>query len=85
MEKTINTVKNLREILCARSAELEEIIMELEERTCSMMDDTEEAQELIHQTSRAYQELRANDKLMHSLNLCEYCKLSDHNLCDLCG
>lgn len=85
MEKTIAAIKTLRETLRARSAELEEIIMTLEEQTCSMSEETEEAQELIHQTNKAYKELRANDKLMQSLSLCEYCKASDHNLCNICG
>lgn len=88
MEKTVNAIMTLRETLRARSIELEELIMELEEKTCGMSpeeQETDEAQELIHQTSRAYQELRANDRLMKSLTLCDYCKASDHNLCDICG
>lgn len=88
MEKTIEAIKTLRETLKARSVELEELILSLEEQTCGMSpeeQETDEAQDLIHQTSRAYQELRANDKLMQNLSLCEYCKLADHNLCDICG
>lgn len=88
MEKTVNAIKTLRETLRARSAELEELILNLEEQTCGLSpeeQETDEAQDLIHQTSRAYQELRANDKLMQSLTLCDYCKASDHNLCNICG
>lgn len=88
MEKTINAIKTLRETLRVRSIELEELILSLEEQTCRLSpeeQETDEAQDLIHQTSRAYQELRANDKLMQSLSLCEYCKASDHNLCNICG
>lgn len=88
MQDTINAILNLKNTLHKRSLELEELISELEELTCDMgaeEEETEEAQELIHKTNLLYQELRLNDKLMRELSLCEYCKLSDHNLCNICG
>ena len=84
MEKTINAIKTLRETLMARSIELESLIMGLEEETCNMSEDTEEAQELIHKIGLAYEELRLNDNLMKKLSLCGYCQMSDHNLCKYC-
>lgn len=85
MQESINTIKRLHEILRKRSIELEELIMELEERTCGMDEESEEAQELIHETGLAYQELRLNDRYIKELSLCDWCKLSDHNLCEVCG
>ena len=84
MENTITAIKTLQETLRQRNAELEELILSLEEQTCSMNDETETAQDLIHQTAALYKELRLNDKLMNNLSLCEYCKLSDKPLCKLC-
>lgn len=88
MQESINTIKRLHEILRKRSIELEELIMELEEQTCGITpeeEETEEMQELIHKTSLAYQELRLNDRYIKELSLCDWCKLSDHNLCEFCG
>lgn len=85
MEKTIEAIKNLRRVLWERSMELESNIMGWEEETCGMDEETEEAQDLIHKTNLAYEELRLNDKLMEKLSLCGYCRMSDHNLCKLCG
>lgn len=87
MEKTVSAIKSLRETLRARSIELEELILSLEEQTCELSpeeQETDEAQGLIERTNRLYRELRANDKLMNKLSLCEYCKLSDKPLCELC-
>ena len=90
MEKTVNAVKTLRETLWARSVELESLIMELEEKTCGLdpeEQETDEAQELIHKTSLAYDELRLNDKLLQAIDSmrCDYCRLDpDRRLCDFC-
>lgn len=85
MEKTINVIKTLRETLKTRSIELENLLECWEDRLAMIEDDNEESETLMKLCRDAYRELRANDKLMQSLSLCEYCKASDHNLCDICG
>ncbi len=90
MKESIDAIMNLRELLRKRSIELEELIMELEEQTCGITpeeEETEEAQELIHKTSLAYQELRLNDRMREDIqrNLCDWCKLNpNQRLCDFC-
>lgn len=84
MEKTVTAILNLREILKARSVELENLMECWEDRLTMIEEDNEESDTLIKLCRDAYRELRANDKLMQSLSLCEYCKASDHNLCDIC-
>lgn len=85
MEKTVNAIKNLRETLRNRSIELENLLECWEDRLAMIEEDNEESETLMKLCRDAYRELRANDKLMKSLTLCDYCKASDHNLCDICG
>lgn len=85
MEKTVNAIKTLRETLRARSIELENLLECWEDRLAMIEEDNEESEDLMELCRDAYKELRANDKLMQNLSLCEYCKLSNHNLCNICG
>lgn len=85
MEKTIEAIKTLRETLKNRSIELENLLECWEDRLCMIEEDNEESETLMKLCRDAYKELRANDKLMKSLTLCDYCKASDHNLCNICG
>ena len=85
MERTVNAIKTLRKTIMARSVELEDMLECWEDRLAMIEEETAEYEDLCKLCRDAYRELRTNDKLMENLSLCEYCKVSDHNLCDLCG
>lgn len=86
MENTVTAINNLRHFLKLRNNTIE---MKLDLFESALMlcadDESDEAQDIIHQMSKLNREHDLNDKLMQDLSLCEYCKLSDRNLCDICG
>ena len=86
MENTVTAINNLRHFMKLRNNTIEMKLDLLESALMLCADDeSDEAQNIIHQMSKLEKELRLNKKLMSELSLCEYCKLADHNLCDICG
>lgn len=85
MENTIIAINNLRHFMKLRNNTIE-MKLDLLESALMLCNDEEsdEAQDIIHQMSKLEKELHLNRKLLRELSLCDYCKLSDCNLCGDC-
>lgn len=84
MERTVNAIKTLRKTLTRRNDELENLLESWEDRLALAEEETAEYEDLCKLCREARSELRVNNKLLRELSLCDYCKLSDCNLCGDC-
>ena len=87
MNETINKLNDLRKHLTRRNDELKNLLEDWEDRLTMAEEETAEYEDLCKLCHGARSELRVNSKLLNDLAHtypCEYCKLSDHNLCDFC-
>lgn len=85
MNNTVTAINNLRHFLKLRNNTIEMQLDQLEKVYRLYHEESDPAQDIIHQMTKLEKELRLNRKLLKELSVCEYCKLADGNLCDICG
>lgn len=87
MKETINKLSDLREHLTRRNEALHQLLSDIENELRELPDEGQLYESLLDLYTLREKELRVNEKLLHDLGRtypCEYCKLSDRNLCDFC-